>query len=84
MAAVMAVVRNVAPVCVTVRVRGLRRSAGILRRSQGLLARCGVRVAGGHHGRGHGLLRRSEDLRTHQSSTSPTSANSFLKTRMVI
>lgn len=74
MAAVMAVVRNVAPVCVTVRVRvrGLRRGTGVLRRSQGLLTGCCVRVAGGHHGRGHGLLRGSKDLQKNKSSTSST------------
>lgn len=60
-----AVVRNMAavPVAVRVRVGGLRRGAGVLRRSQGLLAGRGVGVAGGHHGRGHGLLGRGKDLR---------------------
>lgn len=57
-------------------VGGLRRGAGVLRRSQGLLAGRGVGVAGGHHGRGHGLLGRSKDLqKKNHRSTSGTSGN---------
>ncbi len=46
-----------------VSVWGLWGAAGILGRGYGLLlARCGVRVAGRHHGRGHRLLGRCEHL----------------------
>lgn len=44
------------------RVRRLRRRAGVLWRAQRLLAGGGVGVAGGHHGRGHGLLRSRKHL----------------------
>lgn len=59
--AVMAMVRHVR-VGVRVCVRGLRGGARVLRRAQGLLARRGVGVAGCHHGRRHGLLRRGKHL----------------------
>lgn len=63
---VAAVVGGVAGVRVAavrrVRVRGLWRGAGVLRRAQCLLAGGGVGVAGGHHGRGHGLLGSSKHL----------------------
>lgn len=63
---VAAVVGGVAGVRVAavgrVRVRGLWRGARVLRRAQRLLAGGGVGVAGGHHGRGHGLLRSRKHL----------------------
>ncbi len=47
-----------------VSVWGLWGAAGILGRGYGLLlARCGVRVAGRHHGRGHRLLGRANTLK---------------------
>lgn len=57
--AVMTVVWHVASVWVgvCVRVWGLWGGAGVLWRAQGMLAWCGVGVAGRHHGRRHWLLR---------------------------
>lgn len=75
--AVVAVVGHVVAMCVAVRVRGLRRGAGVLRRAQRLLAGRSVGVAGGHHGRGHGLLGGSEYLRGRERTGCQDGSDSF-------